>query len=463
MTKQRTQAGPFPNAILLTHLGVGSVGMLAAVPFPWLGQWGTAVVVALAVVLLAVVLNWLAVMWTKNGLGLIENAVVTGENPPGSSEFHKVADSLVTHVSRLASVAAKGREQRREVESVLSTLDRRGSADTRNPNPMRQLGLLLNSIGGEARAALQRAFSIGADLDTVQAQIENVNEEQSGLVENTTNEIAQLTKCVETVSSIAKASKTKDEATTDVIETVSAQLIDLQQLVEGTKDLIVKCEARSQSLRDQTSEISSLVHAIAEHSTKTDTMALNASIESVRAGEHGRGFAAAADEIRKLTAVITDSAQAVLEQMDTIEESVDGTTVICSGGHVTIEEQLSSARELAQAMSELRKTNHYSRKNLDLVLQTTEEQLQSVSAIGQTLDELRQTFQKAKDGAKQEHVASSEMKEALSSLSQILAPLSCDPESEDDEHPLEQSWVMARSQDEDSLETASHASRWGAA
>jgi methyl-accepting chemotaxis protein len=206
----------------------------------------------------------------------------------------------------------------------------------------------LNSIANESAETMVNLQSFAeVTCDSSEKQVQML-QEISG---NSNDIVITLSKMADEMDETAAFTKESMIAAEKGIDAT----LSIKDKISGIKEAVTNTGRQIESLREYSEKVVSMTDQIKSIAQQTNMLALNASIEAARAGDHGKGFSVVADEVGKLSAKTTEVSNGITEVVAILQKDIADISNLMKLETKQVE---ASYIEVENTMEDFNKINH---------------------------------------------------------------------------------------------------------
>ncbi|MEM6755712.1 MAG: methyl-accepting chemotaxis protein [Planctomycetota bacterium] len=286
---------------------------------------------------------------------------------------------------------------------------------------------LFNKFMDSIHDVIAEAVRAANDVAAAATQISASSEQLSGGSQDQSNQVTQVSAAVEELSAsvIEVARKAADAANNSQRSGEVAEQggVVVEQTVDGMnaiRDAVASSAQSVNELGKRGEQIGAVIQVINDIADQTNLLALNAAIEAARAGEHGRGFAVVADEVRKLADRTVKATQEIADSIEAVQNETGQAVERMNAGSQRVEQGVDLAQQAGSSLGEIVGNVGELATMIQQIAAAAEEQSAAAEEISRKMQDIDAISAQSNQAAQQTATAGVQLSTSSESLRQLV-------------------------------------------
>ena len=341
--------------------------------------------------------------------------------------------TLVAVVIAIAAGVLVARSIVRGVQKLKASFQKVGAGDLTERCDLKsndELGDLaggFNELADTLDGAMREVDDAAREVASASTQIAASSEEMATGMNEQSQQVTQISAAIEEMSAsiteVAHKSRDASEKAEHSGETAQQGGAIVEETVTGMNaisEAVATSAVSVQELGKRGEQIGQVIEVINDIADQTNLLALNAAIEAARAGEHGRGFAVVADEVRKLADRTTKATDEVAQSITAIQNETAAAVSKMESGTDEVQRGVEKAREAGSSLGEIVQGARDVASLIQSIAAAAEEQSTASEQVSRNVESITAVTGQTSEGARQSAAASTQLSGKAEQLQQLV-------------------------------------------
>jgi methyl-accepting chemotaxis protein len=280
--------------------------------------------------------------------------------------------------------------------------------------------LISSAISRTLQQSVHHITTSSNEIATTVEEQERVAHQQVASVNETTTTMDELEVSFRQASDQARAAAI---AARQALELAKGGTQAVGNNLEGMFTLEKEVELIAEQmlqLSEQANQIGSISQLVSDIANQTNILALNSSVEAVRAGEYGKGFGIVANEIRKLADQSQRSAEKISELVYQIQNAISSTVMVTEKGTKMVTAEVEIAKKTEQAFAGVSHAINKVALNTQQISLNLKQQLDGVQQVVKAMESINQGVKETASGISQARAGTQQLNEIALDLKHLV-------------------------------------------
>ncbi|MCF8240948.1 MAG: HAMP domain-containing protein [Melioribacteraceae bacterium] len=342
-------------------------------------------------------------------------------------------------VEKKVELAVKESEEQkdyleRSVQNILAEMEKFANGDlTVHLETERedQIGSLYNGFNNvvanirnmieKVREAVEATASASSQISSSSEEMAAGAHEQSSQASEVASAVEQMTKTITETSQNVNAVSNNAINSGNIANEGGKVVNETITGIEHIAKVVIEASETVQRLGGSSQKIGEIIQVINDIADQTNLLALNAAIEAARAGEHGRGFAVVADEVRKLAERTTKATKEIADMIKQIQSDTGSAVESINVGTTEVHKGKELAKRAGESLSEIINSSKKVIDDITQVASASEEQSVTAEQISRSIESINSVTQQTAAGIQQVASAAEDLNKLTENLHNLVA------------------------------------------